>query len=107
MSLLKRAEGIVNLVILTLKSEDQIKKEKEEKKEVPKEPEKPVDPATIEVTPGKKIVMEIKTDKKPLGVIVVGGKNNYVKVIWISYLFRDQILYKESNIPCKNCLLPK
>lgn len=81
MALLKRAEGIVNLVVLTLKSEEQLKKEEKKlEKDVPKEPEKPVDPATIEVTPGQKIVMEIKTDKKPLGVIVVGGKNNYVKV---------------------------
>lgn len=83
-ALLKRAEGIVNLVVMTLKSEEQIKKEKEEeekKKEATKEPEKPADPATAEVVPGRKIIIEIKTDKKPLGVIVVGGKNNYVKVI--------------------------
>ena len=68
MALLKRAEGIVNLVCLTLKSEEQMKKEKEEeekKKEVAKEPEKPADPSVAEVVAGRKIIIEIKTDKKP------------------------------------------
>lgn len=81
--LLKRAEGIVNLVLLTLKSEEAIKKEREEAekaKEKPKEPEKPADPATDQIVPNKKMIIEIKVEKKPLGVIVCGGKNNYVKV---------------------------
>ncbi|KAH8305913.1 hypothetical protein KR018_003650, partial [Drosophila ironensis] len=81
--LLKRAEGIVTMILLTLKSEDAIRadKEAEEKKkeEAKKEAEKPQEPATAEIKPNKKILIEMKVDKKPLGVIVCGGKNNHVK----------------------------
>ncbi|TMW54673.1 hypothetical protein DOY81_000204 [Sarcophaga bullata] len=101
-ALLKRAEGIVNLVVLTLKSEEQIKKEKEEeekKKEAPKEPEKPADPATAEVVPGRKIIIEIKTDKKPLGVIVVGGKNNYVKTgCVITHIYPEGVIAEDKRL---------
>ncbi|XP_034476263.1 inactivation-no-after-potential D protein isoform X2 [Drosophila innubila] len=81
--LLKRAEGVVTMILLTLKSEESIKAEKdaEEKKkeEAKKEAEKPQEPATAEIKPNKKILIEVKVDKKPLGVIVTGGKNNHVK----------------------------
>nr|CAA93758.1 inaD [Calliphora vicina] len=103
-ALLKRAEGIVNLVVLTLKTEEQIKKEKEEeekKKEAaaPKEPEKPVDPSIIEVVPGRKIVIEVKTDKKPLGVIVVGGKNNYVKTgCIITHIYPEGVIAEDKRL---------
>ncbi|XP_020799562.1 inactivation-no-after-potential D protein [Drosophila serrata] len=81
--LLKRAEGNVTMILLTLKSEEAIKadKEAEEKKkeEAKKEEEKPQEPATAEIKPNKKILIELKVEKKPLGVIVCGGKNNHVK----------------------------
>jgi len=48
--------------------------------EAKKEEEKPQEPATAEIKPNKKILIEVKVDKKPLGVIVTGGKNNNVKV---------------------------
>lgn len=48
--------------------------------EVKKEEEKPQEPATAEIKPNKKILIEVKIEKKPLGVIVTGGKNNHVKV---------------------------
>ncbi|XP_013107309.1 inactivation-no-after-potential D protein [Stomoxys calcitrans] len=75
-ALLKRAEGLVNLLVITLKEEKKEDKPKEEEK--PKEPEK-IDPATVQVKPNQKMVLEMKIEKKPLGVIVVGGKNNHVK----------------------------
>ncbi|EDV37624.1 uncharacterized protein Dana_GF11324 [Drosophila ananassae] len=81
--LLKRAEGVVTMILLTLKSEESIRadKEAEEKKkeEAKKEAEKPQEPATAEIKPNKKILIEMKVEKKPLGVIVCGGKNNHVK----------------------------
>ncbi|XP_068146218.1 inactivation-no-after-potential D protein [Drosophila tropicalis] len=81
--LLKRAEGVVTMILLTLKDEEVIKKEKEaeekKKEEAKKEEEKPQEPATAEIKPNKKILIEVKVEKKPLGVIVTGGKNNYVK----------------------------
>ncbi|KAH8337852.1 hypothetical protein KR067_006956, partial [Drosophila pandora] len=81
--LLKRAEGVVTMILLTLKSEEAIRadKEAEEKKkeEAKKEAEKPQEPATAEIKPNKKILIEMKVEKKPLGVIVCGGKNNHVK----------------------------
>ncbi|KAH8402409.1 hypothetical protein KR009_011845, partial [Drosophila setifemur] len=81
--LLKRAEGIVTMILLTLKSEESIKadKEAEEKKkeEAKKEAEKPQEPATAEITPNKKILIEMKVEKKPMGVVVCGGKNNHVR----------------------------
>ncbi|XP_016930434.3 inactivation-no-after-potential D protein [Drosophila suzukii] len=80
--LLKRAEGVVTMILLTLKSEEAIRadKEAEEKKkeEAKKEAEKPQEPATAEIKPNKKILIELKVEKKPLGVIVCGGKNNHV-----------------------------
>ncbi|KAM7346221.1 inactivation no afterpotential D [Cochliomyia hominivorax] len=105
-ALLKRAEGIVNLVILTLKTEEQEKKEKEKameeqkkKEEAAKEAEKPLDPATCEVKPGSKIVIEIKTDKKPLGAIVVGGKNNYVKTgCVITHIYPEGALAADNRL---------
>lgn len=48
--------------------------------EAKKEAEKPQEPATAEIKPNKKILIEVKVEKKPLGVIVTGGKNNFVKV---------------------------
>lgn len=89
MALLKRSEGIVNLVVMSLKKEepeddkkggDGDKAGEKKKEEKPKEPEKPIDPATCEVELNRKTLIEVKAEKKPLGVIVVGGKNNYVKV---------------------------
>lgn len=44
------------------------------------EAEKPQDPSVAEIKVNKKILIELKIEKKPLGVIVVGGKNNQVKV---------------------------
>lgn len=96
----------MTMILLTLKSEESIKAEKEaeEKKkegkkchipfklvqklnlfiyyfsEIKKEEEKPQEPATAEIKPNKKILIEVKVEKKPLGVIVTGGKNNHVKV---------------------------
>ncbi|XP_023295682.2 inactivation-no-after-potential D protein [Lucilia cuprina] len=105
-ALLKRAEGIVNLVVLTLKSDEQLKKEKEEEEkkkkkeeEASKEPEKPADPATVQVEPGRKFVLEIKTDKKPLGVIVVGGKNNYVKTgCVITHIYPEGMIAADNRL---------
>lgn len=51
--------------------------------EAKKEEEKPQEPATAEIKPNKKILIEVKIEKKPLGVIVTGGKNNHVKVMHI------------------------
>nr|3R0H_A Chain A, Inactivation-no-after-potential D protein [Drosophila melanogaster]3R0H_B Chain B, Inactivation-no-after-potential D protein [Drosophila melanogaster]3R0H_C Chain C, Inactivation-no-after-potential D protein [Drosophila melanogaster]3R0H_D Chain D, Inactivation-no-after-potential D protein [Drosophila melanogaster]3R0H_E Chain E, Inactivation-no-after-potential D protein [Drosophila melanogaster]3R0H_F Chain F, Inactivation-no-after-potential D protein [Drosophila melanogaster]3R0 len=39
---------------------------------------KPQEPATAEIKPNKKILIELKVEKKPMGVIVCGGKNNHV-----------------------------
>ncbi|EDW02081.1 GH20094 [Drosophila grimshawi] len=80
--LIKRAEGVVTMILLTLKSEESLKAEKEveekKKEEVKKEEEKPQDPSVAEIKPNKKIIIEVKVEKKPLGVIVCGGKNNHV-----------------------------
>lgn len=54
--------------------------------EAKKEEEKPQEPATAEIKPNKKILIEVKIEKKPLGVIVTGGKNNHVKVMHRSIL---------------------
>lgn len=53
--------------------------------EAKKEEEKPQEPATAEIKPNKKILIEVKIEKKPLGVIVTGGKNNHVKVMHIHW----------------------
>ncbi|XP_053966990.1 inactivation-no-after-potential D protein isoform X2 [Anastrepha ludens] len=82
-ALIRRAEGIVTLVLLTLKTEEALKAEKEvvekKKEEAKAEAEKPQDPSVAEIKANKKIIIEVKVEKKPLGVIVVGGKNNHVK----------------------------
>ncbi|XP_067629743.1 inactivation-no-after-potential D protein isoform X2 [Eurosta solidaginis] len=83
-ALIRRAEGIVTLVLLTLKSEEALKAEREaaekKKEEARAEAEKPQDTSIAETKINKKILIEVKVEKKPLGVIVVGGKNNQVKV---------------------------
>lgn len=98
---------MVTLILLTLKSEESLRAEKEaeEKRlagayfnfliqyylfmyiinyinylELKAEQEKPQEPSVAEIKPNKKILIEIKVEKKALGVIVVGGKNNHVKV---------------------------
>ncbi|XP_037942284.1 inactivation-no-after-potential D protein-like [Teleopsis dalmanni] len=83
-ALIKRAEGIVTLIVMSLKNDETLRAEKEveekQKTEAAKvEPEKPQEPATADVQMNKKTIIEVKIEKKPLGVIVVGGKNNYVK----------------------------
>ncbi|XP_004526408.1 inactivation-no-after-potential D protein [Ceratitis capitata] len=82
-ALIRRAEGIVTLVLLTLKSEESLKAEAEaaekKKEEAKAEAEKPQDPSVAEIKVNKKILIELKVEKKPLGVVVVGGKNNHVK----------------------------
>lgn len=40
----------------------------------------PKDPATDAVAPNKETVIEIKCDKKPLGVVVVKGDSSVVQV---------------------------
>lgn len=103
-AVLKRAEGIVSMVLCSLKSEQQIMAEKaeEEKKkqaEKPKEPEKPADPATVEITPNKKILIEINSQKKPLGVIVTGGRNNHIKTgCNITHIYPDGIIAQDKRL---------
>ncbi|KAM8712474.1 hypothetical protein ACLKA7_012913 [Drosophila subpalustris] len=101
--LLKRAEGVVTMVLLTLKSEESIRadKEAEEKKkeEAKKEEEKPQEPATAEIKPNKKILIEVKVEKKPLGVIVTGGKNNHVKTgCVITHIYPEGALAADNRL---------
>jgi len=44
-----------------------------------------------EIKPNKKILIELKVEKKPMGVIVCGGKNNHVTVGYLNILFLRQI----------------
>uniref|UniRef100_A0A1A9ZPC8 PDZ domain-containing protein n=1 Tax=Glossina pallidipes TaxID=7398 RepID=A0A1A9ZPC8_GLOPL len=107
-ALLKRSEGIVNLVVMTLKKEepedekkggDVDKAAEKKKEEKPKEPEKPIDPATCEVELNRKTLIEVKADKKPLGVIVVGGKNNYVKTgCVITHIYPEGVLATDKRL---------
>ncbi|XP_055373943.1 inactivation-no-after-potential D protein isoform X2 [Condylostylus longicornis] len=107
--IIKRSKGVINFVIANLKSEEQLKKEKEaeekkkieqEKKEkIKAEPEKPKDPLTCEIFSNTKTGIEIKTEKKPLGVIVVGGKNNYVTTgVVITHIYPDGMFAKDNRL---------
>ncbi|XP_014090769.1 inactivation-no-after-potential D protein [Bactrocera oleae] len=102
-ALIRRAEGIVTLVLLTLKSEEALKAEKdaaEKKKEEAKiEAEKPQDPSVAEIKVNKKILIELKIEKKPLGVIVVGGKNNQVKTgCVITHIYPDGAIAADKRL---------
>ncbi|XP_075165397.1 inactivation no afterpotential D [Haematobia irritans] len=96
-ALLKRAEGLVNLLVITLKEEKK-EPEKPKEEEKPKEPEK-IDPATVQIKPNQKMVLEMKVEKKPLGVIVVGGKNNYVKTgCVITHIYPEGAIATDNRI---------
>ncbi|XP_055918879.1 inactivation-no-after-potential D protein [Eupeodes corollae] len=103
-AILKRVEGIVTMVICSLKTEEQIMKERaeEEKKKQAaekKEPEKPVDPSVAEITTNKKVLIEINVQKKPLGVIVTGGKNNYVKTgCNITHIYPEGVVAQDKRL---------
>ncbi|KAH8399302.1 hypothetical protein KR215_007405 [Drosophila sulfurigaster] len=101
--LLKRAEGNVTMILLTLKSEESIKAEKEveekKKEEAKKEEEKPQEPATAEIKPNKKVLIEVKVDKKPLGVVVTGGKNNHVRTgCVITHIYPEGALAADNRL---------
>ncbi|KAH8413633.1 hypothetical protein KR222_002386 [Zaprionus bogoriensis] len=101
--LLKRAEGVVTMILLTLKSEESIRAEREveekKKEEAKKEEEKPQEPATAEIKPNKKTLIEVKVEKKPLGVIVTGGKNNYVKTgCVITHIYPEGALATDNRL---------
>ncbi|ALC41650.1 inaD [Drosophila busckii] len=92
--LLKRAEGVVTMIVLTLKSEDAIRAEQAKKEE-----EKPQEPATAEIKPNKKILIEVKVEKKPLGVIVTGGRNNHVKTgCVITHIYSEGALATDNRL---------
>ncbi|XP_011192992.1 inactivation-no-after-potential D protein [Zeugodacus cucurbitae] len=102
-ALIRRAEGIVTLVLLTLKSEESLKAEKEaaekKKEEAKVEAEKPQDPSVAEIKVNKKILIELKVEKKPLGVIVVGGKNNHVKTgCVITHIYPDGAIAADKRL---------
>lgn len=104
-AILKRVEGIVTMVLCSLKSEQQIMAEKaeEEKKkqaaEKPKEPEKPVDPSVAEIVPNKKTLIEVNCQKKPLGVIVTGGRNNHIKTgCNITHIYPDGVFAADKRL---------
>ncbi|XP_037925761.1 inactivation-no-after-potential D protein [Hermetia illucens] len=109
-ALLKRAQGVVNLVICCLKTEEEIKKEEEKKKQEEEEKrkkrereeeerKKPVDPATAVIEPNKKTLIEIKPEKKPLGCMVVGGKNNYVTTgCVITNIYADGVFANDKRL---------
>ncbi|XP_039954895.1 inactivation-no-after-potential D protein [Bactrocera neohumeralis] len=102
-ALIRRAEGIVTLVLLTLKSEEALKAEKEaaekKKEEAKIEAEKPQDPSVAEIKVNKKILIELKVEKKPLGVIVVGGKNNHVKTgCIITHIYPDGAIAADKRL---------
>ncbi|XP_055855779.1 inactivation-no-after-potential D protein isoform X2 [Episyrphus balteatus] len=107
-AILKRVEGIVTMVICSLKSEEQVKaemakeeekKKEAEKKEEKKEPEKPVDPSVAEITTNKKILIEVNAQKKPLGVIVTGGRNNHVKTgCNITHIYPEGVFAQDKRL---------
>ncbi|XP_031620030.1 inactivation-no-after-potential D protein isoform X2 [Contarinia nasturtii] len=84
-SLLKRAEGIVTLIVCNPNKKDDKKDEKKdepaktptsEKKDKPEKPkdDKPADPSKATIQPNKDTVIEINAGGKPLGLDIVGGK---------------------------------
>ncbi|XP_030368848.1 inactivation-no-after-potential D protein [Scaptodrosophila lebanonensis] len=102
-ALIKRAEGIVTMILLTLKSEESIRAEREaeekKKEEAKKEEEKPQEPSVAEIKPNKKILIEVKVEKKPLGVIVTGGKNNHVKTgCVITHIYPEGALAADNRL---------
>lgn len=104
--ILKRAEGVVNLVICSLKKEEEKKeddkkkeKEKEKKDAPPPEPEKPQDPSVAEIKPNRKTLIEIKPEKKPLGCMVVGGKNSFVTTgVVVTNVYADGVIAKDNRL---------
>lgn len=69
--------------------------------ELKAEQEKPQEPSIAEIKPNKKILIELKVEKKPLGVIVVGGKNNHVKVrTYIEIVFVAKFLVSFKSQHC-------
>ncbi|XP_037049203.1 inactivation-no-after-potential D protein isoform X2 [Bradysia coprophila] len=87
-SLLKRAEGIVNLILCNPNKKDDGEESKESVKPIEKEkapepapvPEVPKDPATAPINVNKETVIEVNAENKPLGIVVVKGDNSTVQV---------------------------
>ncbi|KAG4076782.1 hypothetical protein HA402_009128 [Bradysia odoriphaga] len=87
-SLLKRAEGIVNLILCNPNKKDDGEESKESIKPIEKEkvpepapvPEVPKDPATAPINVNKETVIEVNAENKPLGILVVKGDNSTVQV---------------------------
>ncbi|KAJ6643961.1 Inactivation-no-after-potential D protein [Pseudolycoriella hygida] len=86
-ALLKRAEGIVTLILCNPNKKEDVEVPKEavvvvEKAKTPEPPpvpEVPKDPATAPITPNKETLIELNAENKPLGIIVVKGDSSSVQ----------------------------
>lgn len=78
---MKRAQGVVNLIVVSLKGGmDKEKGPDGKAEEKVKEPEKPADPTTDPVKINKKTLVDIKMANKPAGIVLSGGYGSLTRV---------------------------
>lgn len=83
---MKRAQGVVNIIVVSLKGGmDKEKGPDGKAEEKVKEPEKPADPTTDPVKINKKTLVDIKMDKKPAGIVLSGGYGSLTRVRSVTY----------------------
>ncbi|XP_046458558.1 multiple PDZ domain protein-like isoform X7 [Daphnia pulex] len=94
---LKKAEGILTIVVSNPKTADPIKKE--EPKPIVKVPDEPLpDPTVCEVKPGKETTIEVNKDKLGLGLSIVGGSDTLLGAILIHEVYPDGAAARDKRL---------
>lgn len=89
---MKRAQGVVNIIVVSLKGGMDKEKGPDAKgEEKVKEPEKPADPTVDPVKINKKTLVDIKMDKKPAGIVLSGGYGSLTRVS-LTYFYMTNLL---------------
>ncbi|XP_045028457.1 multiple PDZ domain protein isoform X3 [Daphnia magna] len=95
-SVLKKAEGILTIVVSNPKSSEPAKKEEAKPIKVPDEPLP--DPAICEVKPGKETTIEVNKDKLGLGLSIVGGSDTLLGAILIHEVYPDGAAARDKRL---------
>ncbi|XP_046646627.1 multiple PDZ domain protein-like isoform X7 [Daphnia pulicaria] len=94
---LKKAEGILTIVVSNPKTAEPIKKE--EPKPIVKVPDEPLpDPTVCEVKPGKETTIEVNKDKLGLGLSIVGGSDTLLGAILIHEVYPDGAAARDKRL---------
>lgn len=111
-SLLKKAEGVVTLIVCNPNQSKVAKEEEDRAKGIvpepevaPKEPEKPPepegpqDPKDCKIISGRDTTIEFQKDKdKAIGFIVAGGCDTPLKGVFIVEVFPDGVAHKDGRL---------